>query len=1189
MTFWSRLRTIVRSNGSTLRRNRAHTRLTLETLEDRLVLSAAAADPTYLAWRQETFRLDGIDLAVAEQPVIAIDHATSQGSNPAIQDEGFSNQIGLNTVASNYSYKGQGYTVAVIDTGIDYKNAALGGGWGARVVGGWDFVNNDADPMDDNGHGTHVAGIIGSSNGTYTGIAPNVNFVALKVLGADGSGSFGYVEDALNWVIAHRAQYNIVAINLSLGTGNYNSNPYTFLENEFSTLKSQGVFIAAAAGNSFYSVGSQTGLGYPAVSPQTVSVGAVWDGNFGAVSWASGARDVTTDVDRIASFSQRSSALSIMAPGALITSTYLNNQFVSMAGTSMATPVITGSAVLIHQALDAAGRTANQDTILGIMQGTGKTVVDGDDENDNVTNTGLSFKRIDLAAALAAIGTTNRPPTISALQSQNLAPSASASQSFTIGDPDTGTSGLTLSVQSSNTTLIPLGNIILSGSGANRTISYTAAAGQTGSATITLTVRDPQGATATSSFTLTISQPATLPFWDTFTRADGTIIGSGWNELAGDLAIRSNALIGSGGMNLATLQGVSQADVSAQVDATLTASGQWAGLVARYSGPGESNLYFANWFNYAGHYYVSILRCANGVWTQLGQVETGIGAGRLRFDAVGTSLRVFINNSIVLSRTDAMVTTGSVGVRAGAGVPLDNFSASAVNLTNTALSFGDAFNLTDGSALSANWQERVGQYTDGSLSMVGRSADGNLATLNGVAQRDVSVQADFIITNGHWGGVVARYSGPGDNNMYFANWFNVGAHYYVALTRIMNGAVTQLGQTEVASGVGHLRFDLLGSSLKVYVNGGLALSVFDTALTTGSVGVRSDQGVPLDNFSATILTSSLPFSDAFTQASGAAPTQAWQVLAGQFSVQNGALAALSGGSNLAVVNGVAQRDMSVQADITLGSDQWAGVAARASGGDTYFGNWFTYQGRNYVAIFRILNGVSTWLGQAEVGSAAGRLRLDAIGSTLTAYVNGTKVVTVTDTAIGSGSAGIRTGQGATVDNFSAQAATGVTSFNDTFSGSSLGSGWQLQAGQFSAQGGTLRAGTGGLNLATLTGAAQANVSVQADITLGAGQWAGLVSRSSANGDMYFANWFSYNGDYYVSIFKSVNGAWTLLNQSAVSLGAGTMRFDAIGSSLSVTINGVLAVSATDSSIASGVSGIRAGAGGTFGNFASAVV
>jgi len=268
-------------------------RVSFETLEDRL--SPSVNTSPQADWRNERFYVDD---AVVAAPAL-LDTVTASG----LSNQSFGSLIGLDQVFATSTLRGAGYSVAVIDTGIDYNNPNLGGGWGKRVVAGYDFVNNDADPMDDNGHGTHVAGIIGSSNAAYAGVAPNVNLIALKVLGADGSGSFGAVEDALKWVIANQAKYNIVSINMSLGSGNFTINPYSFLEDDFSSLKSQGVFISVAAGNSFYSYQGTPGLAFPGVSSNVVSVGAVWDGNFGPMAWGSGARDNTTAPDRIASFS----------------------------------------------------------------------------------------------------------------------------------------------------------------------------------------------------------------------------------------------------------------------------------------------------------------------------------------------------------------------------------------------------------------------------------------------------------------------------------------------------------------------------------------------------------------------------------------------------------------------------------------------------------------------------------------------------------------------------------------------------------------------------------------------------------------------------------------------------------------------------------------------------------------------
>jgi len=376
--------------------------LRIEPLEERVFLSATDWDAQYAAWLGQTFTVED-----AANFQFNTDELKTLGDISAgAQADAALSLIRSDVAAATYGYTGTGYTVAVIDTGIDYTHPALAGAY----VGGWDFVDNDGDPRDQNGHGTHVAGIIASSaSSAHPGIAPGVKIISLRVLGADGSGSFANVEKALQWVAQYQQHYNIVAVNMSLGAGNFTTNPWQFLEDDFATLESRGVFVSTAAGNGFSTYGSQLGLGFPATSNYTVSVGAVWDSNYGAVNFSSGARDFSTAADRLTSFSQRSSNLDIVAPGAFLTNAAMGGGWVRMAGTSMAAPVVAAASVLIHQALDAKGlgHLATQSFILDVMQDTGVTIVDGDDEQDNVTNSWLSFKRLDLSNALNAVAQMN--------------------------------------------------------------------------------------------------------------------------------------------------------------------------------------------------------------------------------------------------------------------------------------------------------------------------------------------------------------------------------------------------------------------------------------------------------------------------------------------------------------------------------------------------------------------------------------------------------------------------------------------------------------------------------------------------------------------------------------------------------------------------------------------------------------
>lgn len=306
----------------------------------------------------------------------SIDYSSIEDNMPPLLTMGENHdQTGWTEAYADYGFTGAGQTVVVIDSGIAYDHVSLGGGYGEgyRVVGGWDFAENDADPYDDGplgSHGTHVAGIIGNTSQNYSGVATGVDLVALRVFDDNGNGKFSWVEDALQWVLDNKDSFAnpITTINLSLGT-NWNSESipsWATLENEFKALEDAGIFISVAAGNSFTSY-NETGLSYPAASQYVVPVASL-------------------DADgSISSYSQRSDR-AIAAPGRSIWSTvpdYRGNQngiandFVRYSGTSMAAPYVAGASVILREAYAFAGRTnVTQDELYNLMRNTADTVYD---------------------------------------------------------------------------------------------------------------------------------------------------------------------------------------------------------------------------------------------------------------------------------------------------------------------------------------------------------------------------------------------------------------------------------------------------------------------------------------------------------------------------------------------------------------------------------------------------------------------------------------------------------------------------------------------------------------------------------------------------------------------------------------------------------------------------------------------
>ena len=330
--------------------------------------------------------------------------------------------IGLDRFTSDARFAdidGRGFSSVILDTGIDLDHPFFGpdadaNGVADRIVYQYDFADSDADASDRNGHGSNVSSIVGSSSDLYPGIAPGSSIIALKVFTDGGSGNFASIERALQWVVANVSRFNIASVNLSLGdSGNYTAQQARYgIGDELAALAALKVITVAAAGNSFYELGSVQGVSYPAADPGVLAAGAVYSTGSSGFAYGSGAKANTTGAGRLAPFSQRSTSIqTIFAPGAPITGASAFGGTISMHGTSQASPVLAGVATLAQNlASSVLHRRLSMSEFRALLSATSATILDGDDEDDNVTNTGATFRRVDVLALGQAILNLAPPP-----------------------------------------------------------------------------------------------------------------------------------------------------------------------------------------------------------------------------------------------------------------------------------------------------------------------------------------------------------------------------------------------------------------------------------------------------------------------------------------------------------------------------------------------------------------------------------------------------------------------------------------------------------------------------------------------------------------------------------------------------------------------------------------------------------
>lgn len=210
--------------------------------------------------------------------------------------------------------QGENIKVAVIDTGCDLNHKDLKN----NLLPGKNFVNPSEDPIDDNGHGTHVSGTIAASknNQGITGVAPKTKIIPVKALNKNGQGDLRHIISAIEW----SADQGVDFITMSLGSPNQSKE----LQNIIKYAHDKGSIIFSAAGNS----GENVDIMYPAKYDYTVAIGAV-DRNLERTS-----------------FTCSGETLDFLAPGHEILSCVPGDQYAIMSGTSMSNPFAVGCACL---------------------------------------------------------------------------------------------------------------------------------------------------------------------------------------------------------------------------------------------------------------------------------------------------------------------------------------------------------------------------------------------------------------------------------------------------------------------------------------------------------------------------------------------------------------------------------------------------------------------------------------------------------------------------------------------------------------------------------------------------------------------------------------------------------------------------------------------------------------------------
>ena len=334
----------------------------------------------------------------------------------------------MNASAARLTYSGEGVSVAICDTGIDYTHVALGNGGfpNSKVIGGYDTGDNDNDPMDLEGHGTACAGIaagnLGSDGDYIGGVAWGAKLYALKI--TQGSGGSAYISDmieAWEWCITHQyddPNHPILIINTSFGAGRfteYCDSESLAMTTAAANAKAAGITLFVSSGNDGYC----DALEWPGCISHVVSVGAVYDAHFtsSSIRWCVAQDSCAAKIpggctsgyyspeipygDEVAVYSNTASFLSVLAPSNWATTTQKGGGYWTAAygfgGTSAASPYAAGAAACLQSAAKAiAGTFLTPDQLQLSLMNTGDGITD--------TKAAITKPRINLENAIAELG-----------------------------------------------------------------------------------------------------------------------------------------------------------------------------------------------------------------------------------------------------------------------------------------------------------------------------------------------------------------------------------------------------------------------------------------------------------------------------------------------------------------------------------------------------------------------------------------------------------------------------------------------------------------------------------------------------------------------------------------------------------------------------------------------------------------